>query len=139
VEEFAFEIRDGRGLYLVEVHDDGRTCYAYLYGGGKIVGDVWLYNVAEAPSTAPWERPGAGPDDAPFENPNDLVAESLERPRIDADGTNLDCEWYWSDFDLRYVDVKIDGITWGRLAPGSLPGWSRLAREDGPVARVLTD
>jgi hypothetical protein len=136
---FAFELRDDRGRYRVVLDDDGRTGYAYLYEGSRIVGDVWLYNRGEAPGSPPWERPGAGPQDAPFANPRDCVDATTPRPEIEPDGGNLNSEWYWDGDSLRHVYLVIGDAIWARLAPGALPGWSRLAVSENPVARPLAE
>ena len=140
---FAFELRADRGPYFVEVIDDGRTCYAYLYDeslttGDRIVGDVWIYNVADSPRVAPWQLPGAGPDAMPFANPDALVRDDIARPIVDVTGENLSSDWSWTaDGELGHVDVVIDTVTWARLAPGAKPGWARLAAYEGPCAKVL--
>jgi len=44
---------DGRLSVMLE--DDGRVAYAYLLQDGKVVGDVWLYNVVETPERVDWK------------------------------------------------------------------------------------
>ena len=41
------------------------------------------------------------------------------------------------DGELLLADILLRGNLLARLSPGSQPGWSTLAKEDGPCARVL--
>ena len=45
---------------------------------------------------------------------------------------NVECRWFAVG-----AEVRIDGILMARLESGSKPGWSRLARCAGPLARPL--
>lgn len=113
----------------VVLEDDGRVAYAYLLEEGKIVGDVWLYNVGPSPDEVDWGRRDA----MPFENPRSLGTDRGTL-RLSADSA-VNCQWS-QEGD---VTVFLDGVALARLAPGSTPGWSRLAIKDGPLARPLTD
>jgi len=113
----------GRALIL---EDDGRVAYAYLLDNEKLVGDVWLYNVIEAPITVNWDDESQ----MPFLNPRQFCrSESI--PRLQQQSI-VECAW----FD-KGVEVTIDGTLIARLESGAKPGWSRLARQPGPLAKPL--
>jgi hypothetical protein len=110
----------------VVLDDDGRVAYAYLLKDEEVVGDVWLYNVDEAPETPPWKDPSQ----MPFLNPKSYCRlESV--PRLQAD-SEVHCRWY-----KQGVEVSIDGIIVARLEEGAKPGWSRMAARPGPLAKPL--
>jgi len=114
------------GNRSVVLEDDGRVAYAYLLEGDSVAGDVWLYNVGQDPDAVDWRDRSA----LPFLNPARYC--TGERvPRLRA-GSNIDCKW--SD---QGVTVSIDGVVWAHLQRGAKPGWSRAARVDGPLAKVL--
>jgi hypothetical protein len=117
-------LKDEASARSVILDDDDRVAYAYLKVGEAMVADVWLYNVLEPPEVASWKDKSQ----MPFLNPRQFC--SAERvPRIRAHSA-LRCEWS-SD----RVDIFIDEKWMARLAPGSKPGWSRLALRAGPLAK----
>jgi len=107
------------------LEDDGRVAYAYLLIEGRIVGDVWLYNVAAAPAAI-----SADPEHLPFLNPSGLASDSADW-RFDQD-PSVSCRW-----DARGVTVMGNGVAMARLEPGAKPGWSRYAIEAGPLAMPI--
>jgi hypothetical protein len=111
----------------VVLEDDGRVAYAYLLTNEKIVCDVWLYNVAEAPDVVRWNKE----ERMPFLNPKPFCVD--EPVRRLTDDSSVVCTW-----SERGVEVEVDGILWARLATGAKPGWSRRAARSSPVARPLT-
>jgi hypothetical protein len=114
------------GSRAVVLEDDGRVAYAYLLEKNEIVGDVWLYNVADSPEAVDWSDRSA----MPFANPKRYCA--TERlPRL-TEASNVRCSW--SD---RGVDIAVEGIDFARVEHGSKPGWSRLAAVPGPLANPL--
>ena len=121
--------------YSVVLEDDDRVAWAYIRdreaGGNRplIVADVWLYNVAAPPDS--WVRPTPG--EAPL-NPSPYV--SQERAMRLEEAREIIARWNTSD-GARIVDVLVDGVLYGRLSPGSKPGWSRFAAAESPVARPL--
>lgn len=113
------------GPMSVVIEDDGRVAYAYLLDGARIVGDVWLYNVVEAPEDEAWrtqERP-------PFLNPKRFCASGVARLHV---SSPITCAW-----DADTVLVRVGDEVWARLWPGAKPGCSRFARQAGPLAKPL--
>ena len=92
--------------------------------------DVWLYNAAETPEVAPWEEEDA---EMPFLNPRDYSRddEKIVRLRDDAE-----IGYKWS---AKGVEVSVEGVPMARLESGSKPGWSRLAKKPGPLAKPLVE
>lgn len=118
------------GLAVV-IDDDGRVAWAYLRtADGEVIGDVWLYNHGPAPEEPDW----TDPTQVPFLNPASL-ARDLEQPPARA-RDDVAVEWT-VDGELLLADVFLRGELLARLSPGSQPGWSTLAKDDGPCARVL--
>jgi len=108
------------------LEDDGRVAYAYLLEDERIVSDVWLYNVANTPSSVDWKDRSA----MPFLNPEGMVRnETFTRLTPCA---AIECKWLTDT-----VEVSIGGVLMARLAPGARPGWSRLASRRGPLAIPL--
>jgi hypothetical protein len=114
----------GKTLALM-LEDDGNVAYAYLLEGEEIVGDVWLYNVAESPLEVEWD-----PSAMPFLNPKKFCRED-KVPRMREESL-VDCKW-----SSRGVEVTIDGVLMARLEVGAKPGWSKLAACSGPLANPL--
>lgn len=128
-------IDDEDSDYSVVLEDDDRVAYGYLWDRGRegreeppIVGDVWLYNVLAAPGSA------EDSDGDPPLNAADCVLDAPVSRLEDA----VEIETRWADAgEQRVVDLFVDGVLYARLAPGRLPGWSRLACRESPVALPL--
>jgi hypothetical protein len=117
--------------FTVCVDDDGRVAWAYLRApDGELVGDVWLYNHGPAPDEVDWTDPSA----VPFLNPSSHARDLEQAPPRGRDDFSV--EWTL-DGELLLADIFLRGELLARLTPGSQPGWSTLAKEDGPCARVL--
>jgi hypothetical protein len=120
------------GKCAVVIDDDGRVGYAYLRDStGKICGDVWLYNRGWAPKEPEW----IDPDKAPYANPEayvDLSANVL----LPASPDDFSVEW-GPDASSCEAWIFIRQTLVAVLARGTKPGWSRLAKKDGPLAKVL--
>lgn len=129
---YARELRDPDSRYSVVIEDDGKVVYAYLRDAGEMVADVWIQNVDEAPERPEWDDPA----NAPFANPREYCR-SHQPPVVRDPADDLTLEWIHADGNVIAVLVKIRGTTVARLEPGSKPGWSRFAKKDGPLARVL--
>ena len=108
------------------LEDDGRVAYAYLMSDGKIVADVWLYNVAETPENTHWRDK----TQLPFLNPAKYCTAGTVA-RITG-RSHVDCTLV-----LGHVEIRVEGELIALLKPGVKPGWSRLAACDGPLARPL--
>jgi hypothetical protein len=110
----------------VVIEDDDRVAYAYLTDEGKIVSDVWLYNVAPTPKTVDWRDKAQ----MPFLNPKKFCKEEPVF-RI-SERANL----FFSS-QAGQVNVTVDGQLIARLQPNVRPGWSKLAARKGPLALPL--
>jgi hypothetical protein len=118
------------GLAVV-FDDDGRVAWAYLRTlDGEVIGDVWLYNHGPAPAEADWTDTTR----VPFLNPAAL-AHDLDQPPAKK-RSDVTVEWTL-DGELLLADIFLRGTLLARLSPGAQPGWSTLAKDDGPCARVL--
>jgi hypothetical protein len=130
--EFTYEFFCGDNERSVIIDDDGRVAYAYLVGAKKeIYGDVWLYNRGPAPIAPEWHDRDAGP----YANPADYVDQTIvfPLPRSPAD---ISVEWEVRDGHyIAYVFFyqKLVAI----LADDFKPGWALLAKNDGPLAKVM--
>ena len=116
--------------YEVVIDDDDRVCYAYLLDAeGRRAGDVWLYNRAEAPNNFDDARSGLPPRNAvSFVADADFL--------LPKSPDEFSVQWQHQG-DIRYVRILIRNELLAVLAPGVIPGWSVLAKKDGPVAKVL--
>jgi hypothetical protein len=110
----------------VVLEDDGKVAYAYLLRDEKIVGDVWLYNVAPTPEDVDWTDRAQ----LPFLNPRRFCQEGFF-PRLTADAA-VSCEWQENS-----VDVALNEEVVARIMVGEKPGRSKLAAGHGPLARPL--
>lgn len=108
------------------LEDDGRVAYAYLLEHEDVVGDVWLYNVNDAPVSEDWHSQS----EMPFLNPMSYCSD--EKASRLAMGSSITCVWCDEG-----VDVTIDGTFMARLCRGTKPGWSRYAIRPGPLAKPL--
>ncbi len=131
-EPLLVEDHDPDSDYSAVFEDDGKTAYVYLTNGGKIVGDVWLYNHAEPPAEPEWEDPSK----MPFANSKEFVSNELFSPVADASEVNFDWTHQGDSLTLR---LGIRGEPFAVLTPGSKPGWSKLAIKDGPLALRLKE
>src|SRR5215469_4091215 len=129
--EMSFECSfSAKGLdYKLWIEDDGRVCYAYLLDpDGNISSQVWLYNRGSNPQTFE-DAPGEPP-----RNPKVFVADTTYTLPKSTD--DLSAQWAHAGGVL-YGRVLIRREIVAILAPGIDPGWSVLAKTDGPVAKAL--
>jgi hypothetical protein len=118
-----------RGNRALIVEIDARVAYAYIFeSDAQIVSDVWLYNIGETPNEPEW----TSPDLAPFKNPSKFARTDILAPEIRS------CE----ELEACWGEGGAVRLTWrgellAILKPGVKPGWSRMARQDGPVAQTL--
>jgi len=115
------------------IEDDGRVCYAYLFGDEEIIGDVWLYNQREPPNKAKWDRRTIR-----FLNPSEFLIDNLSISPIKY-YSEVDAEWDLSPDNqfLNEVNIFIRGNLVAKLKPYAKPGWSTMVKKDGPLAKVL--
>ncbi|MBD1392432.1 hypothetical protein [Mucilaginibacter glaciei] len=114
----------------VKIVDDGRVAYAYFTQGDDAVGDVWLYNQAEAPKVSFWN-----PADIPFLNPVEYLNKDAKIAPINA-ADEVRCEWLETSDGIIEVDILIRGKFIAQLSPGAKPGFSVLVVKDGPLALI---
>jgi hypothetical protein len=126
--ELLLQFENDTGELAVVIEDDGRVAYAYLLEHGKVVADVWLYNVAAAPESVDWADRAA----MPFLNPRAYCG-ARTIPRFGTD-TQLTCKW-----DARGVVILVDDDAVAQLTVGERPGRSRGAEQAGPLARPLAE
>ncbi|MCA1836671.1 MAG: hypothetical protein LC721_10235, partial [Actinobacteria bacterium] len=120
--------------YSLVVEQDESAAFAYLCHEGAIVTHVWLYNSGPTPDAPLWKQ-SAAPLDRPFPNAREFCKDD-PHPLMNREG-QVGCVWHREGETLVAVDVMIDSIFMARLAPGSNPGWSRLALRSGPLAQVF--
>lgn len=120
----------------VVIDDNGRACYAYLRHANRIVGDVWLYNTAEAPEVPEWTLPDAR-QRMPFLNPRAYCTSVNPSPLRSAQGITV--EWSGAESSESRVRVIVHGSVWAVLQAGSKPGWCRFAAHPGPLAKPLAE
>lgn len=126
----AFTSNDGNRSVVIE--DDGSVGYAYLRDREKrICAHVRLYNRCPTPIEPEWhDREGA-----PYANPAPLV-DDREIFTLPQSADDFSVEWTCKDgsyFAWVYIRTTLAAM----LADGCKPGWSVLAKKDGPLAKVL--
>ncbi len=114
--------------YELWIDDDDQVCYAYLLDAEKIYAEVWLYNRGSSPEW--FEEPRGSPP----RNPAQFVGDVQFTLPESAD--DFSAQW-WHTGGVLYARVFIRKALVGILAPGTKPGWSIMAKKDGPVAKVL--
>ena len=115
--------------YELSIDDDGQACYAYLLDSdGKICADLWLYNRGQTPDR--FEDPRGVPPRNPAQFVGDMRFQLPESP------DDFSAQW-WREGGVLYARVFIRKALVGILVPGKKPGWSIMAKKDGPVAKVL--
>jgi hypothetical protein len=112
----------------VMIEELDHSAHAYLRCAGRIMTDVWLYNVGTTPETIIPTR------DAPPANPAIFVRDDAAKPA----GTinTLSVKWRGDGIDLE-ARIMLASFHLATLVRGSKPGWNALAVADGPLARVL--
>ena len=135
IEDFAWQFPfDELTIYI---ESDLKTCYAYAgQQDGEVYnfyGDTWLFNcggpegppvAAEASLKPPMPNPAAC--SRTFDLGEDIAHQDFEvRPRAMSD------RWIYGVFFRR----ELIGVLWD----GSVPGYSRFAILDSPVARVMPE
>jgi hypothetical protein len=116
----------------VILEDDGRVAYAYLLIKDQIKGDVWLYNRGDAPLQPEWDNQ----DKAPYANPVSF-AHKLADPLKNA--SEVEIRWRNEKESLPEALIYLRSDLFAVLRVGSKPGWSKLAKQDGPLALVLKE
>lgn len=128
------QITDEESGYAVVFEDDGRVAYGYLLDPkGRIVGDTWLYNRCETPDKPEW----TDLKNAPFTNSAEYAHSHDELVPVNDFFSEVDAEFETQEDSRMRANIFIRGDLFGVLEEGAKPGWARLAKKDGPAARVL--
>lgn len=129
---FSVEFRDDLGQQTLVIDDDGRVAYAYLIGaGGEICSDVWLYNRCDAPAAPEW----TSPEKMPFANPINFVKNEFAL-LLPTNPDQFSVEWVIRG-GKSFARIFLRGELVAELTDGARPGWSSLAKKNGPLARIL--
>ncbi|KQQ73778.1 hypothetical protein ASF70_08225 [Rhizobium sp. Leaf321] len=124
---------DPNSGFSVVFEDDGRVAYAYLLTpDAYIVADVWLYNRVGMSVEPEWHDRNL----MPFANPSEFIRHDLSFDFPEAP-SDISVTWNASEPLVPTAHVHINGELFGRLRPGSKPGWSLMAAKDGPLALIL--
>lgn len=120
--------------FSVVFDDNGKVAYGYLIQADEtIVADVWLYNRGGTPTDPEWNDIAK----MPFRNALAFVTEQEVTP-VENEG-EIGVEWLHNESgQLIGADILLRGELFGRLMINSRPGWAKLARRNGPLARTLT-
>lgn len=119
--------------YAVVFEDDGRVAYGYLLDPDrKIIGDVWLYNRCETPREPEWRTP----DLLPFANPVEFSKDHSGFTPVE-DEAEVTVTFMPLDGGRMRAAIWIRGQVFGILENGCKPGWARMAKKDGTLAKVL--
>lgn len=123
--------KDDTGDFEVWIDDCDKVCSAFLRHHDEVVGDVWLFNRGETPPEPEWRDK----NNIPFKNSLEFAFPALvyKLPQ----GAD-DCSVEWS----RHLGKVIATISFhdrvvAILMEGELPGWSAMARRDGPLAKRI--
>ena len=111
--------------------DDGKAAYAYLVKGNRVIGDVWLYNVAPTPSDPEWPNVHKTPYANPFPYSSSEAFSSLQY------AAEIRLVWRANSTHLEQVDIWLRDQLHAVIRPCSKPGWCRLAVKAGPLAKPL--
>ncbi|WP_373987769.1 hypothetical protein [Duganella sp. BuS-21] len=126
------EFFDKETELILVISDDGRVAYAYLLGAeDQILGDVWLYNHIPTPASPEW----TDSENMPFANSADYVRTDI---KVELPVYQNDVSVRWLDRNGRRVaQIFFAENLFAELTEGAKPGWCRMAKKDGPVAKVL--
>lgn len=126
--EVILKFKDPSSTQSVVIEVDKKVAYAYLLDKDNLVGDVWLYNVSDAPTAPEWRDKSK----MPFLNPKKYC---IENHNIEIDyNSNIKCEWL-----LNGVKIFLDETLIAWIEKGSKPGWSSGAKITGPLANSIKD
>jgi hypothetical protein len=129
-------IQNNETDHKVIVEDNGRVAYAYLMQGETILTAAWLYNRCATPDAPEWKNADMDKKLMPFANSKEFAIDE-ETPVFKAN--DVSCAWEWEGDTLYSIEVLLRDKLYARLKPGTTPGWSRLAKKDSPVAKVLAE
>lgn len=110
--------------------DDGRVAYCYITENGEVKSDVWVYNRKKAPKNKPWVEDG----ELPYLNPEEYAFEMDELPISKAD---ILIEWRKERAAKPIALIIVLGRLLASVSANEKPGYARLARVAGPLAKPL--
>jgi hypothetical protein len=129
VADLTIESDAGDGKTTAFFEDDGEVAYCYILQDGEFVSDVWLYNRSQSPLEKPWKTEIDPPYLNPLEYSNRLDKFPEKKDDISIDWRSIDGEpsAFVSLFDelLGYVSASVK------------PGHARLAKKNGPLAKMI--
>jgi hypothetical protein len=96
---------------------------------GRIVSDVWLSNIGESPERIDWKDKTL----MPFKNPKQFASDDRS---IQSQLEDMSLVWDTSS-EQPVLFVFLSSQCIAKLIPGAKPGWSLLAKIDGPLAKRL--
>ena len=111
-----FEKKCPDKIHSLVFEEDDKVAYAYLLKDGKIITDVWLFNVIESPKSL-------------------IDASNFIRPDREE---QIYVGWFIHDEKLQKAFIFIDNVLHATIAPNEKPGHCRLVIKDGPLARILS-
>jgi hypothetical protein len=115
----------------IELEDDGRAAFAYLWDGKEVLSAVWLYNHPNADVVSPRTA-----DDLPTANPPDFIIEPQISPIDEEAELHVN---FRGDVPNEYTAlVYIRGRPHGCLSAVEKIGWCVSARAGGPYAKPMT-
>ena len=128
VMEFAFACRESLNpSYMVCVSAEGKAARACLMKENRILSEVWLYNLDSAPE--------AGETDETYnENAAEFVAE--KKFVITKSKDQITVRWFRLNGAV-LASIYIDEVLHATLISNELIGRCRLAKKNGPLAKVL--
>ena len=130
-----FEKKCPDKIHSLVFEEDDKVAYAYLLKDGKIITDVWLFNVIESPREPEWNLDNRSKY-MPFANPKSLIdASNFIRPDREE---QIYVGWFIHDEKLQKAFIFIDNVLHATIAPNEKPGHCRLVIKDGPLARILS-
>jgi hypothetical protein len=130
VEDLLIQSDAGDGRTSAVFEDDGDVAYCYVMVEGEIRSDVWVYNRRSTPVEKPWEK-GASP---PHLNPKEYA---FEMDRLPASTADVSIDWQMERASSPVALVTIYGELLASVSADAKPGYARLARKDGPLAKPL--
>ena len=116
--------------------------WAYLYFHGKIISDVWLYNLVEAPEDFQSQRNQRGTDGPPLNTVQYIMNPQLvpQNPKTEISVIYRDTPdgIFQAEIAVCRIDHKTAPIIFAVLREGEKVGWCRNAKESGPCAKSLS-
>lgn len=130
-DDLIIESDAGDGLTAAVFEDDGRVAYCYILEDGQIKSDVWIYNRENSPDDADIRHQDAS---TPPMNPRKYA---LAAERLPERTDDVSIEWRIAKGMKPTAVVRVFGLTMAQVSAEAKPGYARLARIEGPLAKPL--